>query len=974
VCYAIVAAIAQAVISILLMNHFAGVVGESVIWIPAGIGLGVLLILGLQYWPFLFVGVTIGEIGGGHTLVMAMLLALGALIGYFIVAIVLRRYLKFGKDIQSLSDFGRLFIASFIGALVSTSINVKLLVWGGLLSPKIASDIYQKWFIGDLFGFIFITPVLLVLSTRWIQDWSKKKRSIFAFCILVSLLFGQAVFFGWLKEYIDLTGRGFAVLFLIAVFGYQFGRQGAMLYFCLLLIQSVLSVVYGEAFFDRQLMTNHAPMVIWAYLGIACFVGLAIGLVVESFERKSRDLLKATQDVRASEERFRDIVGNTPVLMSSYDLDTYVMDYVNPYFTKALGYTTDDLRKPNAWWALAYPDRDYRKEVEQEWGDRIKQAGKTGLPFAPLEAYTTRKDGSVRLISWGSFFASDRMIIYGIDVTEQKHAEDLLKVTSAVYRAMGESVVICDAQNHILLANDAFKGLTGFSDEQLLGHGFSDFLVRRHGTGSHSDIFTSLDAVGRWEGQVWIKMREGDEVLRFLSIYSTFDKDGVPLQRVALLSDVTDQRKARELINQQANFDALTGLPNRRLLLDRLDQLMKQSMRLKTNLGVVYFDIDNFKEINDSRGHDFGDQLLKAVALRLRSEVRDTDTIARIGGDEFVLLLSQIDKSEQVDLIIRQVIKNLSEPFHIQNEMVYITASFGISIFPDDSQDCKVLLLNADQAMYAAKANGKNGSQYFTSAMQTKANFRANLISELRLALEKKQFKLEYQPIFNLQTGVITHAEALLRWHRANGEVVMPSDFIDIAEESGLIVPIGNWAIKEVLLYLRTLGVDRAPAIAINIAVSQFSSTDHLVVQWVDWIKECGISPNKIIFEFTERMMLIQSQRVMDKIAILQEAGCKFSLDDFGTGYSSIVSLKNFNFDYLKIDAHFIKTLAPEGLDASLVAAMISMAKGLGMDSIAEGVETEAQAQMLREMGCDYVQGFLYAKPLGAEAFKKILA
>jgi diguanylate cyclase (GGDEF)-like protein/PAS domain S-box-containing protein len=971
--YAVLAAIAQALISIFLLKHFAGVVGESVIWIPAGIGLGVLLIQGLQYWPFIYVGLTIGEMGGGHPLIMAMLLAAGALIGYFIVAALLRYYFKFDKSVQSLGDYGRLLVASFIGALVSTLINVQLLVWGSSLPSKISSDVYQKWFTGDFFGFAFITPILLVLSTRWIQDWPKEKIAKFILYFVVSLVFGQAVFFGWLREYIDLTGRGFAVLFFIAVFGYQFGRQGAMLYFCFLLVQSILSVFYGEAFFDRQLMTHHSRIVIWAYLGIACFIGLAIGLVVESFDRKSRELIQAAKDIRVSEERFRDIVGNTPVLMASYDLNTYVMDYVNPYFTKALGYTTEDLRKPNSWWTLAYPDRDYRKKIEEEWGRRILETHKTDKPFTALEAKTTCRDGSEKLISWGSFFASDRMIIYGIDITDQKNAEDLLKVTSAVYRAMGEAVVICDAQNMILLANESFRGLTGFSDAELLGHGFSDFLVKGHGARSYSDIFTSLDAVGRWEGQAWIKVKEGNEALRFLSIYSTFDKDGIPLQRVALVSDVTDQRKARELINQQANFDPLTGLPNRRLMLDRLEQLIKQSVRYKTKLAVIYIDLDNFKDINDSRGHDFGDELLKAVSLRLRSEVRDTDTVARIGGDEFVFLLGQIDKPEQVDIIIQEILKNLSEPFDIRNEMVYITASFGIAIFPEDGQDGKVLLLSADQAMYAAKANGKNGSQYFTSAMQIKVNYRANVISELRMAMEKKQFKLEYQPIFDLQTGAITHAEALLRWHRANGEIVMPSEFIDIAEESGLIVPIGNWVIKEVLLFLRTLGVNKAPAIAINVAVSQFSSTDHSVTQWVDWIKECGIPPHKIIFEITERMMLVQSKRVMNKIAILQEAGCKFSLDDFGTGYSSIVSLKNFNFDYLKIDSHFIETLAPGSLDASLVAAMISMAKGLGLDSIAEGVENEAQAQMLREMGCDYVQGFLFAKPLSAEAFKDIL-
>ncbi len=971
VTYAALAGIAHAVISTFLLNHFSGVVGESVIWIPAGIGLAVMLTLGWQYWPFIFVGATLGEMGGGHHLGMAMLLASGALIGYFIVVLLLLRYFKFDKRIQSLGDYARLLVASFIGAAISTTINIFFLVQGGLLVTGVVAGVYQKWFVGDFFGFAFFAPILLVLTEPWMHHWPKEKIIRFSLYLLLALLFGQAVFFGWFREYFDLTGRGFAALFIIALFGYQFGRQGAMLYFCFLLLQSVLSVFYGDAFFDRQLMTHHAPMVIWAYLGIACFVGLAIGLVVESFERKNRELTKAAKDIRDSESRFRDIVGNTPVLMASYSLSTYIMDYVNPFFTKDLGYTTEDLQQPNAWWALAYPDRDYRKEVESKWGSRIEEASKTGSPFVPIETYTTCKDGHVRLISWGSFFASDRMIIYGIDITEQKSAEDLLKVTSAVYRAMGEAVVICDARNNILLANDAFRSLTDYSENELIGYEFSDFLVKRHGARSYSDIFTSLDAVGRWEGQAWFKVKEGEEQLHFLSIYSTFDVDGMPLQRVALISEVTDQRRARELIAQQANFDPLTGLPNRRLMLDRLDQLIKQSARLKTNLAVIYLDLDNFKDVNDSRGHDFGDEILKAASLRLRSEVRDTDTVARIGGDEFVILLGQIDRSEKVDMVVRQIIKSMSDPFPVNNQMVYLTVSLGVSIFPEDGQDGKTLLLNADQAMYVAKSNGKNGSQYFTSAMQIKANYRANMIAELRNAIEKKQFKLEYQPIIDLQTGAMSHAEALLRWHRPNGEIVMPSEFIDIAEESGLILPIGNWVIKEVLLFIRMLGIHQAPAISINVAASQFSSTDHSVIEWVDWITEAGVAPDKIIFEITERMMLTQSQRVMKKIAILQEAGCQFGLDDFGTGYSSIVLLKNFNFDYLKIDSHFIASLTSESLDASLVSAMISMAKGLGLGSIAEGVETEGQADILRSMGCQYVQGHLFSKSLTPEDFRR---
>lgn len=973
VAYAVLAAIAHAAISTFLLTNFSGVVGESVIWIPAGIGLAVILTLGWQYWPFIFVGATLGEMGGGHHLAMAMLLASGALIGYFVATFLLLNYFKFDKHIQSLGDYSRLLAASFIGAAISTTINVFFLVQGGLLALDIVAGVYQKWFIGDFFGFAFFAPILLVLSERWIQDWPKEKIQKFIVYLAIAFLFGQAVFFGWLREYLDLTGRGFSVVFIMAFFGYLFGRQGAMVYFCILLLQSLLSVFHGEAFFDRQLMTHHAPMVIWAYLGIACFIGISIGLVVESFDRKSKDLIQASKVVWESEVRFREIVGNTPVLMATYNPSTQITDYVNPYFTKALGYTAEDLREPNAWWPLAYPDLELRKHVEEEWTRRTEEATKSGTPFLPMETQTTCKNGSSRLISWGCFFASDRLVIYGIDITEQKRSEDILKVSSAVYRAMGEAVVICDAQNNILLANDAFRALTGYSEDDLLGYGFSDFLVKRHGARSYSDIFTSLDATGRWEGQAWLRVRDGVEELRFLSIYSTFDKDGTPLQRVALVSDVTDQRKARELINQQANFDPLTGLPNRRLMLDRLEQLIKQCTRSQTSLAVIYIDLDNFKDVNDSRGHDFGDELLKVVAQRLRSEVRDTDTVARIGGDEFVILLGQLDRPEKADIIIREILKNLSEPVQINGEMIYVTASFGISMFPNDGDDGKALLLGADQAMYAAKSNGRNGFQYFTSSLQVKANYRASVISELRTAMDNKQFRLEYQPIYDLKTGVIIHAEALLRWHRSSGEVVMPSAFIEIAEESGLIVEIGNWVMKEVLMYLKSLGLDKAPSIAVNVSAAQFHSTDHSVVQWLEWMKEFDMPPNKIVLEITERMMLIQSQRVLRKISMLQEAGCKFSVDDFGTGYSSLASLKNFNFDFLKIDSHFVKTLAPDSLDASLVSAMVAMAKGLNLVSIAEGVETEQQAQMLRGMGCTFAQGYLFSKPLSPEAFKNIL-
>lgn len=971
--FAVAALIAQTLISTLILEYFSGAVGESAIWIPAGITLGVLLVLGVQYWPFVLVGATLGEMGGGHDLLMGMQLAFGSLLGCFTAFLILTRYSKFDFRLQAPLDFGRLIGASIIGTLISTTLNIQFLIWGGLLDSNIALMVYITWFMGDFFGLVFVTPIILILSQPWDQSWDRRKSLFFALFFGLAFLFNQAVFLGWFKEIIDLTDRGLTAFLLMACFAYFFGLRGAIIYFLALTIQAMFGAYYGDAFFNNQLLTKPGPMLMGIYLALVGAVGLLASIIVESFRRKNESLLAATQVLQESEERFKGIVGNTPILMSTYNIKTKTIDYLNPQFTQTLGYLASDFTAPNSWWLLAYPDPIYRAEVEKDWNREVEKTLEGGLPFTPIVTRTSCKDRSVRLISWGRFSAADRTVIYGIDVTEQRRSEDLLKVTSAVYRAMGDAVVITDADNHILLANDAFREFSGFQDSELVGHEFSNLLVKRHGARSYSDIFTSLGAVGRWEGQAWIKIKDQEEVLRFISIYSTFNEDGRPLQRVALISEVTDQRKARELINQQANFDPLTGLPNRRLMLDRLEQLIKQSSRAQTKLAVIYIDLDNFKDVNDSRGHDFGDEFLRSVAQRLREEVRDVDTVARIGGDEFVVLLGQLDRPEQADPIIRQILKKLAEPVLIQDQMVYVTASFGISIYPTDGDDGKTLLLGADQAMYSAKEKGRNGFQYFTTALQVKASYRAGIIAELREAISKKQFQLEYQPIINLSTGLIDHAEALLRWHRSAGEVIAPASFIDIAEESGLIVEIGDWVLQETLAFLKTLGDHSNLSIAINVSAAQFNSSNHTSIDWIQQISESGVAPSRIVLEITERMMLIQTQRVLRKISMLQEAGCQFSVDDFGTGYSSLASLKNFNFDYLKIDSHFVNSLKPNSMDASLVAAMISMAKGLGLESIAEGVETDEQVKLLKEMGCTFAQGYLYSKPLNPEDFKKIL-
>ena len=965
--------IAYAGIATFLLNYFAGAAGASPIWLPAGIGLGILLVFGLRYWPFIFIGATLGEMGGGHHLFMAAQLAAGSVLSFTFVAMLLKRHLQFNINLETLGDYARLLIVSLIGAFISTTINIQFLTWAELLPQAGLLSIYQHWFIGDFFGMAFITPIVLVAHQPWLSVWPKKKVAFFLLAFFATFIFGQAVFLGWFKDLVDLSGRGFFFLFIATLFGYHFGRHGALAVFALVVVQSVLGALYGDGYFDKNMMSHPGQQVIWFYLAVICAVGILVSLVVRNFRRQNQALIDASRIAFEAALHFKSIISEVPVLMVTYDTAKEKTDYVNPFFTQVLGYTIEDFVDSGSWWLFAYPDPQYRASVQTEWNLRMERSERSSTPFEPLETLTTCKDGSQRSIGWGCFAVDRRLVIYGQDLTEKNKASKVLETTSALYRAIGEAVVISDAKNKLLMANEAFQVLSGYRDDELINHDFADFLIKKHGIHSNSDIFGSLDAVGHWEGQSWLKTKGGKELLKFVSIHSTFDGEGIPLQRVALISEVTDQRRARELINQQANFDALTGLPNRRLMLDRLEQVIKYATRAQKSLAVIYIDLDNFKNANDSRGHDFGDELLKQVASQLRVKVRDTDTVSRIGGDEFVVILGELDRPESADFIVREIMNQLVEPILIQSQLTYVTASFGVAMFPNDGKNGKDLLLAADQAMYAAKESGRNCYQYFTPNLQVKAKYRSGVMAELRTALEQHQFFLNYQPIVDLQTGKILHAEALLRWRKPNGEIVMPGAFIEIAEESGLIVEIGDWVFLEALKFVKSLGEGPQISIALNVSAAQFNSSEHSALRWIESIKESGVSPESLVLEITERMMLIQSQRVLRKIAMLQEIGCKFSVDDFGTGYSSLATLKSHNFDYIKIDAHFIQNLRLGSPDLPLVEAMISMARSMNLLSVAEGVETREQADVLRAMGCKLAQGYLFSKPLSPEEFRNLL-
>ncbi|WP_256078778.1 EAL domain-containing protein [Massilia sp. YIM B04103] len=444
---------------------------------------------------------------------------------------------------------------------------------------------------------------------------------------------------------------------------------------------------------------------------------------------------------------------------------------------------------------------------------------------------------------------------------------------------------------------------------------------------------------------------------------------------LCMIEDVTEKKETEALIWQQANFDTLTQLPNRRMFLDRLQHDILKSRRDGTRIAILFIDLDHFKEVNDTLGHHQGDVLLIDAARRISACVRQSDTVARLGGDEFTVIVPELHDVERVDSIAQNIIDSLLAPFPLGQEQAFVSASIGITLYPDDAASVEDLLKHADQAMYAAKGAGRNRFSYFTPALQVAALNRMRLTNDLRGALKGNQFKLYFQPIVHLATGRIHKAEALIRWEHPQRGLVSPLEFIPLAEASGLVVAIGEWVFHESARWVQHWRREVHPdfQVSINQSPLEFQREGASYANWLRTLQQLGLPGQSLVVEITEGLLLDASSTVTDKLLQLRDAGIQVALDDFGTGYSSLSYLKKFDIDYLKIDRSFTRNLAPESSDMALSDAIIVMAHKLDLMVIAEGVETAEQRDLLAAAGCDYGQGYLFARPLPAADFDTLL-
>ncbi len=672
-------------------------------------------------------------------------------------------------------------------------------------------------------------------------------------------------------------------------------------------------------------------------------------------------------------KHFESIVKSSEDAIISKTLEGIVISW-NPGAENLFGYSAQEMiGRPML--VVFPPDRVHEEE-------QILEKIRRGEAVEHYETSRIRKDGATIEVSVTvSPIRDDTGKVIGAskvarDITHRKQMEADLLLASMVLQNSSEGMLVTDANNCIIAVNPAFTAITGYSFDEVQGRDPKILNSGRQDKAFYDDLWHSLHTTGHWRGEIWDKRKDGQIHAKLLTINKIVNNQGEVHRYVALFSDITEQKKSEELIWQQANFDILTGLPNRRMFRDRLEHAILQAKRSSLTLAVLLIDLDNFKEVNDSLGHDIGDILLKDAALRIAACLRSTDTVARLGGDEFVVILTEISDANKVDQIAESMVNLLSEPFQLGGEISYISTSIGISLLSNDNCDAETLLKSSDQAMYLSKNQGRNRYSYYTPALQEASLKRLKLTHELHDALTNNQFIVHYQPIVELATGNIYKAEALIRWNHPERGIVGPADFIQLAEQTGLIVEMGLWVFKQALLQVDQWKKRFNPLfqISVNRSPVQFRSVPGKnLIPCFDYMEETNIPGHGIIFEITEGLLLDSQSEVSYTLLKFRDAGIQVALDDFGTGYSSLSYLKKFDIDYLKIDKSFVDQLESDPNDVVLCEAIIVMAHKLGIKVIAEGIETEAQSKILLEAGCDFGQGYLFSKPVPADVFEALL-
>ena len=701
--------------------------------------------------------------------------------------------------------------------------------------------------------------------------------------------------------------------------------------------------------------------------------GQGDGELVRRAVRYSIGRSQADAALRGSEARFRALFDNagTGVILSAAD-GTYI--HCNPAFCDMVGYSEAELQ------TMTYRDITHPDDIPPH--ARLRDDMMAGLQdsYDVTKRYIHR-DGHV---VWARLTVTAVRDVGGAggprfsvavieDVTERKRLEDHMRLAATVFENTGEGLFVTDEKRRIIHVNPAFTELTGYSPAEALGRTPRFLSSGRHQAEFYDHLAEVLDKTGKWQGEIWNRRKTGEMFAEWLNIAAVRNERDELTNYVAVFSDITSRKQDEERLSYQANHDPLTRLPNRTLFQERLSRALTRANRNQSVVALLFIDLDFFKQVNDTLGHLAGDILLQQVAERLTACVRQGDTVARLAGDEFTVILEDIAEARDGAVVAHKILTSLAEPFDLQGREANISSSIGVALYPADAGDTQTLVKLADAAMYRAKHQGRNACRFHSESVNAQAFERLALENALRHALERREFVLHYQPVFSLRTGKIAVVEALLRWRHPDIGVVMPNQFLPLAEETGLILPIGDLVLSEACSQAKVwgdLGV-HGIKVGVNLSGRQLRAPE-LVETVAAALERSGLAPEALELDVPESSVTDKGQDPSGIFARIKALGIGISVDDFGSGYSSFAFLRRMPINALKIDQTFVRNSSGQD-DSEIITAIVAVARGLHLSVVAPGVETEAQFAALAHYDCDLVQGFLFAHPMTADEITAML-
>ncbi len=937
--------------------------GVSLIWLPAGIAVAALIRWGSGMTIAIFLAALLLNDWSQFGVSAAVEIALGNALGPYLCCWILRQQ-KFSAKFSSRKHVVWFSFAAALGMMVSAT-GGSLVLWQQGINSQLGT-IWLSWWAGDTVGVLLAAPLLLSLSRRGFTDLASRRIEVLLFLAIFEVTH-WLLFFSPYGQ-LHLAFLGMAVIIWVAL---RFDIAAASIAVLASSCVAASATYLGTGQFSSPDNQSNL-LVLWGYMTTLAILSLLINAL-------QTERIVAIKNLRNAFERVNKIASRLPGLIMQYRIrpdNSSCIPYASNAIFNMFEMSQDDVK---------FDARPLFSRVNKDdiavGKELIKLAANELAPWQN-EFRLERKDGSVRWLYIDALpeLETDGGMLWHCfvtDITERKQEEQDLRIAAITFESQ-EGIFVTDGQWKILQLNQAFSRITGFANDELIGQAVPRLNTKMQDQTFFDTIDAALQLHKFWQGELWSKRKNGETFPQMITLTAITDEHGKVNNYIGSFTDISRHKGYEEEIRNLAFYDPLTQLPNRRLLVDRLQHLISIRGRNDSHSAVLFIDLDNFKTLNDTRGHDAGDLLLIEAANRLQTCVRDSDTVARLGGDEFVVILEELssvreEAISQADRVGEKIRLLLSEPYQIMDFEHHGSGSIGVCLFNGAENSVKDLFKRADTAMYEAKTSGRNAVRFFDPAMQAVLVVRMMLESNLRVALALEQFQLYYQVQVNSE-GKLIGAEALLRWIHPDRGFIPPSEFIPLAEETGLIVPIGLWVMDTACAQLKKWedhANTRDMTLAVNVSAKQFQQTDF-VASISHIVQKHQIDPTRLKIELTESTILDNVDDTTEKMHQLKKLGIFFSMDDFGTGYSSLAYLQRLPLNQLKIDQSFVRDISDDENDATIVRAIISLGINLGLNVIAEGVETSEQRSFLIAHDCFVFQGYLFSKPVPIEGLQAL--